>query len=61
MRKWKVKFIRKGWQPPYPFGKSEEIVEAGSRREAIEAVKGTGVVSPHYKITASPLKDSHED
>ena len=39
IRKWKVQFIRRGWEPPYPFGKTHEIVEASSRSEAIEAVK----------------------
>ena len=55
-RKWRVKFLRRGWEPPYPFGKSEEVVTAASRREAIEIVKGSGVVSPGYKVSASPIK-----
>jgi hypothetical protein len=37
-RKWKVRFMRKGSEPPYPFGKTHEIVEASSRLEAIEQV-----------------------
>ena len=55
-RKWRVKFMRRGWEPPYPFGKSEEVVIAASRREAIEIVTGSGVVSPGYKVSASPVK-----
>ena len=57
-RKWKVTFMRRGWEPPYPFGKSVEIVEASNRLEAIEHVRRSRSVSPRYKITASPLKDS---
>ena len=55
-RKWRVKFMRRGWEPPYPFGKSEEVVIAASRREAIEIVMASGVVSPGYKVSASPVK-----
>jgi hypothetical protein len=50
--------MRRGWEPPYPFGKSVEIVEASNRLEAIEHVRRSRSVSPRYKITASPLKDS---
>jgi hypothetical protein len=56
--KWKVRFMRKGWEPPYPFGKTHEIVEASSRLEAIEQVEQSGVVSAGYKVTASPAKES---
>src|ERR1700722_5245612 len=53
-RKWKVK-----WEPPYPFGKTHQILEASSRLEAIEQVKQSGVVSAGYKVTASPAKESN--
>jgi hypothetical protein len=56
-RKWKVKFMRRGWEPPYPFGKTHEIVEASNRLDAIEQVKRSGVVSAGYKITAAPVKE----
>jgi hypothetical protein len=49
--------MRKGWEPPYPFGKTHEIVEASSRREAIEQVNQSGVVSAGYKVTVSPAKE----
>jgi hypothetical protein len=58
-RKWKVKFMRKGWEPPYPFGKKHQIVEASSRLEAIEEVKQSGVVSAGYKVTTFPAKESN--
>ncbi len=53
MKQWKVKFMRKGSEPPYPFGKSERIVLAETKADAINAVRADGVVSPRYKITAS--------
>ena len=54
-RKWKVRFMRKGWEPPYPFGESTEIVEAANRQEAIEMCRSK--ISPWYKPTASPVKE----
>lgn len=54
--KWKVKYMQKRMEPPYPFGKTETEVEANSRREAIEKVEDSCLVSPNYKITASPIK-----
>jgi hypothetical protein len=57
----KLNFMRRGWEPPYPFGKSEKIVEAQNRLEAVEMVeiiRRSGVLSPRYKITASALKES---
>jgi hypothetical protein len=56
-RKWKVKFMKRGWEPPYPFGKTQDIVEAPTRLEAIDQVKRSGVVSAKYKITASAVKE----
>ena len=56
LSRWKVKFMRAGWEPPYPFGKSEEIVEAASRLAAIEYVKQWGWASPRYKVSASPVR-----
>jgi hypothetical protein len=54
----KLNFMRRGWWP-YPFGKSEKIVEAQNRLEAVEMVeiiRRSGVLSPRYKITASALR-----
>jgi hypothetical protein len=56
-KKWKVKFVHAGWEPPYPFGKCEEFVEATSREEAIEYFKQKGIVSRWFKITASAVKE----
>ena len=52
MKQWKVRFMRKGSEPPYPFGRSERIVLAETKADAIEAVRADGVVSPRFKITA---------
>lgn len=51
--RWKVKFMRKGSEPPMPFGKTSMVVAAESRAQAIEIVSGAGIVSPNYKTTAS--------
>ena len=53
MKQWKVKFMRKGSEPPYPFGKSERIVLAETKAAAIDVVRADGIVSPRFKITAS--------
>ena len=51
---WIVKFTRKGFEPPMPFGKTSEVVAAHSRAEAIAIVKQSGMVSDgHYPISAS--------
>jgi len=55
MKQWKVRFMRKGSEPPYPFGKSERIVAAETKANAIAAVRAEGVVSPRFKITASAV------
>jgi hypothetical protein len=63
MKQWKVKFMRKGSEPPYPFGKSERIVLAETKAAAIDVVRADGIVSPRFKITASacPSNTSHHD
>ena len=50
----------KGCEPPYPFGKSEEIIDADSRAEAIACVKALRMVSPRYKITAAKIRGSDQ-
>ena len=55
--KWRVKFMRRGWEPPYPFGKSVEIVEADSRLQAIDLVRRSGEASPRYPISASKVRE----
>jgi hypothetical protein len=52
-----VNFMRRGWEPPYPFGRSEQIIETPNHLEAIEIVKRSSVVvSPRCKISAPVLK-----
>ena len=46
---WKVTFMRRGMEPPRPFGKTTHVVCAATREEAKEKVSA----SPGYKITAS--------
>ncbi len=51
---WKVKFMRRGSEPPMPFGKTDVIVAAESRNDAIEIVRATGWISDtHPKVSAS--------
>jgi hypothetical protein len=50
MKHYRVKFMRRGSEPPRPFGKTEQIVCAESREEAKRAVPA----SPGYPITATP-------
>ena len=49
MPHWKVKFTRRGWEPPRPFGKTSLVICAPTRTEAKERVP----YSPSYKVTAS--------
>ena len=49
LKHWKVKFTRRGMEPPRPFGKTSAVVCAASRKEALEMVPA----SPGYPITAS--------
>lgn len=46
---WKVKFTRRGWEPPRPFGKTSEVVCAPNREAAKEKVNA----AYGYKITAT--------
>lgn len=48
-RHWRVSFMRRGSEPPRPFGKTVTIVCAPSREEA----KALVPASPGYRITAS--------
>lgn len=51
---WLVKFMRRGFEPPMPFGKTRDVIAAKSREEAVAILKSTGWVSPNYsKVTAS--------
>lgn len=50
---WLVRFVRKYFEPPKPFGKTREVVAANSRQEAIAIVKQSGMVSDRYPVTAS--------
>ena len=49
MTHWKVRFMRLNSEPPYPFGKTSEVVCADTCDEAKQLVPA----SPHYPITAS--------
>jgi hypothetical protein len=49
MAHWKVSYMRRGSEPPYPFGKTSTMVCADTRDEAKAAVPA----SPRYPITAS--------
>ena len=51
---WLVRFTRRGWEPPRPFGKTKEIVCANTREEAKRKVTDA---SSRYPITASPTTD----
>ena len=59
-RKWKVRFMRKGWEPPHPFGKTTEIVEAANRKEAIEMCRSQISTWHKTKPTASPVKEDEQ-
>lgn len=51
---WLCKFMRKGFEPPMPFGKTNMVVAANTRTEAIEIMKNSGMVSSQYpKVMAS--------
>jgi len=49
LKHWKVKFTRRGMEPPRPFGKTTAVVCAESREAAKEMVPA----SPNYPITVS--------
>ncbi len=51
---WKVKFTRRGMEPPRPFGKTSAVVCAASREEAKEMVPA----SSYYPITASATTEA---
>lgn len=53
LRHWKVRFTRRGMEPPRPFGKTTVVVCAESRAAAREMVPA----SPHYPITATATTD----
>ena len=50
---WKVRFTRRGMEPPRPFGKTSVVVCAESREAAKEMVPA----SPNYPVTASQTTD----
>lgn len=56
---WKVRFMRRGCEPPRPFGKTETVVCASTREEAKDIVRNCQA-SPGYPITASKTTDSVE-
>lgn len=56
-RHWRVKFTKRGMEPPRPFGKTSAVVCATSRREAIEQVGAEA--SPGYPVIASVVGE-HE-
>ena len=49
MPHWKVRFMRRGIEPPYPFGKQVHVVCARTQEEAKEQVPA----NQGYPITAS--------
>jgi hypothetical protein len=51
---WKVRFTRRGMEPPMPFGKTTAVVCALSRQDAVDAVPA----SLGYPVTASATKDA---
>lgn len=53
LKHWKVKFTRRGMEPPRPFGKTTAVVCAESR----EAAKQLVPASPNYPITVSATTD----
>ena len=62
IRKWKVKFMRRGWDPPYPFGKTHEIVETSSgwrpsRQSSAPELSLPGTKS-RLPLSRRPLKES---
>lgn len=46
---WRVKFTRRGMEPPLPFGRTSEVVCAPSREDALNQVP----MSPNYPATAT--------
>lgn len=54
MPHWRVKFTRRGMEPPMPFGRTTHIVCAASRDDAKELVPA----SPGYPITAARTSDA---
>jgi hypothetical protein len=51
---WLVKFMRRGFEPPMPFGKTQMVIAAKDRSEAARILQSSGMVSPSYpKVTAS--------
>jgi hypothetical protein len=51
---WLCKFMRRGFEPPYPFGKTRMVVAARTRSEATGILRSSGMVSGAYpKVTAS--------
>lgn len=53
LKHWKMRFTRRGMEPPRPFGKTTVIVCAESREAARELVPA----SPNYPITSSATTD----
>lgn len=53
MHHWKVRFMRRGLEPPRPFGKTIMVICAETRDEAKEQVPA----SPMFPITASKTTD----
>lgn len=51
---WLCKFMRRGFEPPMPFGKTRAVIAANTRQEAVEILKASGMVSGDYpNVTAS--------
>ena len=57
---WIVKFMRRGFEPPMPFGRCKQPVFALNKQQAIEKVKNYDMVSNYYKITASVIQNPTE-
>jgi len=51
---WIVRYTRRGWEPPRPFGKTSAVVCAASRDEAKTKVDA----SARFKITASKTNEA---
>jgi hypothetical protein len=54
--KWKVKYVAKGMEPPYPFGLIKTTIEAESRASAIAKTIAENSVSSAYRVSASPIR-----
>ena len=54
MPHWRVKFTRRGDEPPMPFGKTSVVVCTNTRDHAKSVVPA----SPRYPITASKTLDA---